>query len=153
MAFRSISFIELLERVHSGQQEEWLAEPLQQVSVSELDSNIVPVWGKNVVVGRFYLYKYFPKHYKTLPSYDQLPVTLVLEKYNGGFLGINFHHYGRIGIYNNMIRNLLIGKIISRLQGTQRVIINYQLLKRILNNNRLLKLKQKQKRLLCPCFL
>ena len=108
MAYRSISFTDLIERIHVGRQEEWLAPALERGNVTEQDlqNNIVPVWGKNVMVGRFYLYKYFPKHYRTLPIYDQLPVTLVLEKYQGGFLGLNFHHYGRIGIYNNMVSSI-----------------------------------------------
>lgn len=43
-------------------------------------------------IGRMYLYDYFPKGAKTLPYYDLSPLTIVIEKYNDGFLGLNLHY-------------------------------------------------------------
>jgi len=42
--------------------------------------------------GRLNMFVYGPKHAKKLPYYDTFPLVLPLEKYNDGFLGINFHY-------------------------------------------------------------
>ena len=38
------------------------------------------------------LFYYSPKHEKTLPYYDALPLSIPIEKTNNGFVGINFHY-------------------------------------------------------------
>jgi len=38
------------------------------------------------------MFIYDPKHKKTLPYYDTFPLVLPLERYNDGFLGLNFHY-------------------------------------------------------------
>lgn len=42
--------------------------------------------------GQIIAFKYVPLNKKTLPYYDMYPLTLVLELYKDGFLGINFHY-------------------------------------------------------------
>ena len=42
--------------------------------------------------GRLNMFIYDPKLKKTLPYYDTFPLVLPLEKYNDGFLGLNFHY-------------------------------------------------------------
>ena len=42
--------------------------------------------------GRLNMFVYGPKHAKKLPYYDTFPLVLPLERYNDGFLGINFHY-------------------------------------------------------------
>ena len=42
--------------------------------------------------GRLNMFVYGPKHKKKLPYYDTFPLVLPLERYNDGFLGINFHY-------------------------------------------------------------
>lgn len=42
--------------------------------------------------GQFYFYFYHAKHEDTLPYWDRFPLTLVLEKYDDGFLGLNMHY-------------------------------------------------------------
>ena len=43
------------------------------------------------VVGGLYCFYYDAKT-KTLPYYDQFPLTIILERYNDGFLGLNLHY-------------------------------------------------------------
>jgi len=57
--------------------------------------------------GRLNMFVYGPKHKKKLPYYDTFPLVLPLERYNDGFLGINFHYLPiplRIGLLDNLIR-------------------------------------------------
>ena len=42
--------------------------------------------------GRLNMFFYSPKFKSTLPYYDTFPLVLPLEKYNDGFLGVNFHY-------------------------------------------------------------
>jgi hypothetical protein len=46
----------------------------------------------NFVIGGLYCYYYDPKTKDKLPYYDIFPLTLVLERYNDGFLGLNLHY-------------------------------------------------------------
>lgn len=57
--------------------------------------------------GRIYLYGYHPKGEKTLEFYDRYPMTLVLQREQGGFLGLNFHYLhpnDRANFFNNLTR-------------------------------------------------
>jgi len=42
--------------------------------------------------GRMYLFKYDPKHKKTLPYYDTFPLIFPIGPRDNGFLGINLHY-------------------------------------------------------------
>ena len=42
--------------------------------------------------GRMNMFFYDPKHKKKLPYYDTFPLVIPIERYNDGFLGINFHY-------------------------------------------------------------
>ena len=46
----------------------------------------------NFIIGGLYCYYYDPKTKDKLPYYDIFPLTLVLERYNDGFLGLNLHY-------------------------------------------------------------
>lgn len=46
----------------------------------------------NRVIGELYMYRYDPKHKKTLPYYDTFPMVFVIELYKNGFLGLNIHY-------------------------------------------------------------
>jgi hypothetical protein len=47
---------------------------------------------KNAMWGRMYFFKYDPKGKDDLPYYDAFPFTLIVEKKNDGFTGLNFHY-------------------------------------------------------------
>ena len=42
--------------------------------------------------GRFYTYFYNPEYANKLPQYDRFPCVLIIERYQNGFLGLNFHY-------------------------------------------------------------
>lgn len=44
------------------------------------------------IIGRMYFYFYDPKHKDTLPYYDLFPLTIPIQRYNDGFLGLNLHY-------------------------------------------------------------
>ena len=45
-----------------------------------------------IEMGKMYLFNYDPKHKQTLPYYDTYPLTIPIERYNDGFLGLNLHY-------------------------------------------------------------
>ena len=44
------------------------------------------------LLGTMYFYSYNPKWKDKLPWYDTFPLVFPIEKYNNGFLGLNFHY-------------------------------------------------------------
>lgn len=46
----------------------------------------------SAVPGRLYTFKYNAKHREILPYWDENPVILMVNKYEDGFLGLNFHY-------------------------------------------------------------
>ena len=44
------------------------------------------------VLGKMYFYSYDPKWKNDLPWYDTFPLVFPIEKYENGFLGLNFHY-------------------------------------------------------------
>lgn len=58
-------------------------------------------------VGNLYFFRYDPKHRLTLPLYDKYPLTIVVERYTDGFLGLNLHYLsrgGRAGALNSFAK-------------------------------------------------
>ena len=45
-----------------------------------------------VELGTMYMFRYDPKHKKTLPYYDVFPVVFPIKMEQDGFIGINFHY-------------------------------------------------------------
>ena len=43
-------------------------------------------------VGDMFMYVYDPKHKKTLPYYDNFPLTIMVKQAPGGFYGLNLHY-------------------------------------------------------------
>lgn len=43
-------------------------------------------------LGRMYFFMYDPKYKEVLPIYDRFPLVLPIERYKGGFLGLNIHY-------------------------------------------------------------
>ena len=44
------------------------------------------------VIGKMYFYFYNPKLKDSLPYYDKFPLTIPMEQYQNGFLGLNLHY-------------------------------------------------------------
>ena len=49
-------------------------------------------WKGKAMLGNMYFYSYNPKWKDKLPWYDTFPLVFPIEKYNNGFLGLNFHY-------------------------------------------------------------
>ena len=43
---------------------------------------------RTLEMGNMYMFRYDPKHKKTLPYYDTYPLIIPLERYKDGFLGL-----------------------------------------------------------------
>ena len=46
----------------------------------------------SALLGKMYFYSYNPKWKDKLPDYDTFPLGVPIERYNDGFLGLNFHY-------------------------------------------------------------
>ena len=47
---------------------------------------------KNMFLGEMMSFKYYPKTEKKLPYWDAVPLVILFEKYDDGFLGMNLHY-------------------------------------------------------------
>jgi len=65
---------------------------LRNVSRSALMKEEPVTLSDRSVVGSMYMFFYDPKHKKTLPYYDSFPLVIVIDKAEGGFLGLNLHY-------------------------------------------------------------
>jgi len=79
-------------------------------------------------VGDVFLYHYDPKTKQKLPYYDKFPLTVIIQQYSDGFLGLNLHYLPydiRIGFMNKLIKlgSTPLGDTKTRMQ------ISYDLLK------------------------
>lgn len=72
---------------------EWFRKKIRETRVNRQkllsDSNRS---SSTPTIGHMYCYSYNPKHAKTLPYYDEFPLIFVVERFSGGFLGINLHY-------------------------------------------------------------
>ena len=55
-------------------------------------SESLTTWRGKSMLGNMYFYSYNPKWKDKLPWYDTFPLVFPIEKYNNGFLGLNFHY-------------------------------------------------------------
>jgi hypothetical protein len=83
---------------------------LERVTNMEKDgSKILRSYRDEVVtkikLGDMYLYRYLPKHRKTLPYYDLYPMIIAIDYRKGGFIGVNLHYIPpkyRVILLNNL---------------------------------------------------
>ncbi len=80
--------------------------------------------------GGMYLYFYDAKYKQTLPKWDSLPLTIILEKRANGFLGLNLHYLPMDE------RSVLLGKLLvsnsvyNKSNNSLKININYDNLKK-----------------------
>ena len=80
--------------------------------------------------GKMYFYGYKPRGEATLPFYDRYPLTMVLQKEQGGFLGLNFHYLhpmDRANFFNFLSRFINDSRFDKNLDA--RISVSYQALK------------------------
>ena len=78
--------------------------------------------------GRLNMFIYDPKLKKKLPYYDTFPLVLPLERYNDGFLGLNFHYLAPKdrAILMDQLKAFANNK---KYDETTKLILTYQMLK------------------------
>lgn len=79
-------------------------------------------------IGNMYFYFYDPKWKKELPYYDKFPLTIVIDFYDDGFLGLNLHYL------HPATRALVLHKLMDlatnrKMNDKTRLKISYRLLK------------------------
>jgi hypothetical protein len=79
--------------------------------------------------GRMFMYFYDPKHKATLPYYDRFPLTMVVDKAEGGWYGLNLHYlnYRQRGI---LLSNLLDVANNDKFDESTKLNISYGFLKK-----------------------
>ncbi len=77
-------------------------------------------------VGKMYLYVYDPKWKMKLPLYDTFPLTMPIEYYSDGFLGLNFH-YLTPGSRATLLDALTEAD--NKYKENKKILVSYQILK------------------------
>lgn len=78
-------------------------------------------------LGRLYCFYYDPIGKDDLPYYDKFPLTLVLEQYSDGFLGLNLH-YLPIRYRIAFLQKLMDRAMLDKDGGVIRVRVTYDIL-------------------------
>lgn len=79
-------------------------------------------------IGRVHFYFYDPKGKDVLPYYDKFPMTIPIEPYSDGFLGINLH-YLPVGPRIALFEELMTIRSSSKVTETTKIRASYDLLK------------------------
>jgi hypothetical protein len=77
--------------------------------------------------GKLYYFVYDPKMKHQLPYYDKFPLTLVLEKYEDGFLGLNMH-YLPVKYRIIFLRKLMQFALLDKEDDIKRLRVTYDIL-------------------------
>ena len=92
-------------------------------------------------LGKMFMYRYDPYHAKTLPYYDMLPLILLMDIRNDGFLGLNLHYLppkARALLLDAIVDNELRSKRFSKNPESdeqERIKFSYQIMKRAAKSN------------------
>jgi hypothetical protein len=79
-------------------------------------------------MGKMVMFFYDPKHKKTLPYYDRVPLIFPVEPAKGGFYGINLHYlspYHRAKLFDVLTLERMKNKGTEK----QKLVITYKILK------------------------
>jgi hypothetical protein len=84
------------------------------------------------VIGSMYMFFYDPKHKETLPYYDNFPLVIILDKAEGGFLGLNLHYLPPI-LRAKFLDGLLENTNNKKFDETTKFRLTYEKLKAVKN--------------------
>jgi len=118
-------------KILSRQSIKWLQTKVQEVKRPYLEARQIAAERdrrKTIPIkGKLYFYYYDPKTKDELPYYDIFPMTLILERYNDGFLGLNLHYLPVL--YRAAFLDLLLDKAsYDEDENIDRIRISYQIL-------------------------
>lgn len=110
--------------------DDWFKDSVQDLTARRPKTNPDKVYQKASMpqIGGMFLYLYDPKYKDILPFYDMYPLTLPVEMYLDGFLGINLHYLpplARIRLLSSLINVTDENKY----NKTKRLSLSYELLK------------------------
>tara|TARA_R110000772_G_scaffold99174_1_gene198791 strand:+ start:70640 stop:71176 length:537 start_codon:yes stop_codon:yes gene_type:complete len=86
----------------------------------------------HAALGRMYFFRYDPKFKEVLPIYDRFPLVLPIERYKGGFLGLNIHYLDypqNKGFRKKLLDQLKENATNLKYDETTRVKMSYTILK------------------------
>ena len=78
----------------SKESREWFRKKARSMRVSRsklMQEEEIQLKSRSVT-GAMFMFFYDPKHKKTLPFYDSFPLIIVVDKAEGGFIGLNLHY-------------------------------------------------------------
>lgn len=81
------------------------------------------------IIGRFYFFHYDPKTKDTLEYYDRFPLTIPIEMYPDGFLGLNFHYIAP-QVRLKLLKELMQYATDPKLDEQTRLRLSYPLIRR-----------------------
>jgi hypothetical protein len=92
--------------------QKWFDEQVKKLSTKKVTPNrIMNEEGMHLtstlVPGKMYFFYYHPKHYETLPHYDQFPLVLPFGKTGNSFTGLNLHYLDykmRMGLFQQLLK-------------------------------------------------
>ena len=105
------------------------AMALRNVSRSALMKEEPVTLSDRSVVGSMYMFFYDPKHKDTLPFYDSFPLVIMIDKAEGGFLGLNLHYLPPV-LRAKFLDALLDITSNDKYDETTKFALSYSLLKR-----------------------
>lgn len=74
----------------------WLRQKVQELSKGLSEAEVMRGHRRQFdaipEIGKMYFYYYDPKTKDKLPYYDKFPLTIVVESYKDGFMGLNLHY-------------------------------------------------------------
>ena len=131
-----VNFAPLLKRMsavgvkpNTNAAREWFRKKIRETQVTRnkltADSNRSV---SSNIIGSMYCYYYDPKTKDKLPYYDEFPLIFVVDRFPGGFLGINLH-------YVSPKNRILIMEVLSEIannkkyDSTTKLDLSYQRLK------------------------
>lgn len=110
--------------------EDWFKDSIEDLKRNKTKADPNKVFKKSSTpqIGGMYLYLYDPKFKKTLPFYDMYPLTLPVEFYSDGFLGINLHYLPPLARVN-VLKSLIDLTDQNKYNKNQRLSLSYEYLR------------------------
>jgi hypothetical protein len=122
----------MAQKYSSVDLQKWLLEKAQSVS-SDQARKVISYNDQRsrdtALIGRLYFFKYVAKYKDVLPKYDRFPMAMPLEKYSGGFLGINLH-YLDVDARQTLITRLLDFRNNNYMDFRTKINVSYDLVSR-----------------------
>lgn len=113
---------------------DWFKDSIQQIinkvnNNSKINTNKIFEKDSRPSIGEMYLYAYDAKYKNILPFFDMFPLTIPVEMYTNGFLGVNLHYLPP------MARAALLSQLKkyatnNKYNNNTKMLLSYELLKK-----------------------